>query len=663
MPSNYGQDSIKQLKGADRVRLKPEVIFGSKTIEGCKHAIFEIISNSIDEAKSGFGNKIIIEYKLSGEVSVTDYGRGIPMDYNKSEEDYNWRLVFCEMYAGGKYVSGDYKNSLGLNGLGACATQYSSEYMRVRVLRPQEKTEYIMQFAKGEPVGELIKNPYDGEVSGTRIEFKPDYEVFDEIIVDKMVFYTMASIQSMLVPGLEIVVKYEGEKEISFKFENGIAQYCDEITKGSRMTADVIYQKGQYKGRDRDDKNEYEVEVEMAMTFTRENGSLAAFHNNSELSYGGSSVDGTQRGLLRSINRLLKENNKYNRGEKEVTIKDVLEVSVVVVNTMCEGLMTSYENQTKKAINNKLIGDAMSEFSAACVNKWYNENRAEAEKVLDLIIATKRGREDAERVKKEFVKKISAPVSDVNNRPEKFKDCRTKDIEQREIFILEGDSAAGAVTTARDATFQALIPVRGKIMNCLKEDMGRILKSQIIVDLIRVMGCGIETDKKYKELDKFDIGKLNWGKVIICTDADVDGMQIRCLLLLFFYRLMPELLRQNKVFIAETPLYEVAYRNKVKFAYNEQELEQVMEQFKNDGIDKAKLKIQRSKGLGENEPEMLSMTTLKPETRRLTPVKLYDNDIVVTNQILQALLGDDIASRKKLITEYARLSKGLSYAI
>lgn len=644
--NDYGNESITMLKGADKVRKRPAVIFGSDGLDGCEHSIFEVISNSIDEARSGFGDKIIITHYRNNDIEVEDYGRGCPVDYNNNEQRYNWELVYCELYAGGKYDAGDesYEYSLGLNGLGLCATQFSSEYMDVEVIRDGYK--YTLHFEKGDNVGGLKKEPCKKKQTGTKTRWRPDMEVFTEIAVPDEFFCDILKRQAVVNPNLLFIFRTETESgdftETQFRYENGITDYVTEIVGDKALTTIQRWQSDR-KGKDREDKPEYKVKLDVALTFSNKVKCIEYYHNSSFLEHGGSPERAVKQAFVSQIDAYLKQNNGYLKNESKITFNDVEECLVLVSSSF--STQTSYENQTKKAITNKFIYEAMTDFLKHQLEVYFIENPDEANKIAEQVLLNKRSRENAEKTRQNMKKKLSGTI-DLSNMVQKFVDCRTKDTSRREIYIVEGDSALGSVKLARDAEFQAVIPVRGKILNCLKADYTKIFKSEIITDLIKVLGCGVEvTTKANKELSTFNLDNFRWSKIVICTDADVDGFQIRTLILTMLYRLTPTLIREGYVYIAESPLFEINTKEKTYFAYTEKEKQHIIELLGNK-----KYTLQRSKGLGENEPDMMSLTTMNPETRRL--IKVDVDDVEESAQVFEMLLGDDLQGRKDYISEY-----------
>ncbi len=639
----YDNTSISALKGPDRVRLRPGVIFGSDGIDGCSHAMFEILSNSIDEHRAGFGMEITTIRHSDNSITVKDKGRGIPLDFNPVENRYNYELIFEELYAGGKYSNEDYEYSLGLNGLGSCATQYASEYMDVKVQR--DDFLYELHFEKGFNIGGLKKTPVKSKQTFTEITFKPDIEVFTDINIPLEYYQDTIKKQAIVNKGLRfILIDEESDQRFEYLYPNGIMDFLEEIAGDDEMMTPVLYEL-ETKGRDRADKPEYKLKAEVAFAFTKATSLIEYYHNSSFLEHGGSPDKAVKAAFVHAVDSQIKYLNKYNKNEKKVSFIDIQESLVIVINSF--STQTSYENQTKKAVNNKFIQEALTDFIKERLKIFFIENKEVTEKAINQILINKRSRENAEQTRQAIKGKLSGNV-DATNRIKKFVDCRSKDIEKRELYIVEGDSALGACKMARDAEFQAIIPIRGKILNCLKADLNKVFGSEIIVDIVKVLGTGIEVESKYaKDLGKFDIDNLRWSKVIICTDADVDGFQIRTLLLTLFYTLTPTLIEQGKIFIAESPLYEIETKSKSYFAYNDHEKNAIVGRMKQD------YKVHRSKGLGENDPDMLWKTTMCPETRRL--VKVTPTDEESTRETFEVLLGDDAKNRKEFIEEFGML--------
>lgn len=643
----YDNQSIRQLKGADRVRKRPGVIFGSDGLEGCEHAYFEILSNAIDEAKDGYGDKIETILHPDGSISIKDYGRGIPLDYNETEQCYNWYLVFCELYAGGKYDSDgeNYEYSLGLNGLGACATQYASSFFHVSVVR--DGFEYQLDFQKGENVGGLKKTPTKKTQTGTIQTWKPDDDVFTDTDIPLSYFLDINQKQAMINQKVRfIVIDEKEEKSYEYYYENGIMDYLSEYAQGKMQTTPALMT-GEGIGKDKEDKPEYKVKAEIAFAFNSHYPCMEFYHNSSWLEHGGSPEKAVKLAFVYAFDKYMKQKGKYHKNESKITFQDIADSLMIIINSF--STMTSYENQTKKAINNKFIQDFLSDLMKSKLEVWMIENQMDANKAADQILVNKRSREASEKQRIALNKKFSSST-DSWDRIEKFVDCKSQDVSRRELFIVEGDSALGSVKLGRNAEFQGIMPVRGKILNCLKADYARIFKSDVITDLIRVLGCGVEIPVKgaKKGVLSFDLNNLKWNKIIICTDADVDGFQIRTLVMTMLYRLCPSLIQQGYVYIALTPLYEIQYKQNTYFAYDETEKAKIIK-----GKDASKLFIQRSKGLGENEPEMMWQTTMNPETRRL--VRILPEEAEKMAEYFELFLGNNIETRKQYIQEYGHL--------
>ncbi len=643
--AEYTNESISKLEGADRVRKRPAVIFGSDGLEGCEHSIFEIISNSIDEAREGYGKKIIVTVYADGSIEVQDFARGVPVDFNNKENCFNWELLFCEMYAGGKYNTNggeNYEFSLGLNGLGLCATQYASAFMTVEVKR--DGFIYHLAFQKGQNVGGLKKEPYAGKDTGTKIRWKPDLEVFTDIEVPLEFYLDILKRQAVVNDGLLFLLRYQSGNKFEnyeFQYKNGISDYAAELVADKALTPLQFWQTERV-GRDREDRPDYKVKINAAVTFSNQVHLKEYYHNSSYLEHGGSPEKAVRYAFVAQIDNYLKQNNKYQKNESKISFADVEECLVIVISSF--STQTSYENQTKKAINNRFIYEAMADFFKHQLEVYFIENHAQAEKIAEQVLINKRSRERSERERLNL-KKTLQTGNDMANRVQKFVDCRSRDVAERELYIVEGDSALGSCKLARDAAFQAIMPVRGKILNCLKAEYDKIFKSDIITDLLKVLGCGVEVrSKANKNLSNFDLQNLRWNKIVICTDADVDGFHIRTLILTMIYRLMPTLIREGKVFIAETPLYEINTKSMTYFAYDENEKKEILEKIGNE-----KCELQRSKGLGENQPDMMNLTTMNPETRRL--IKIMPEDAERTSEVFDLLLGDNLAGRKDYISE------------
>ncbi len=647
--SDYSNDDILMLEGADRVRKRPAVIFGSNGLSGCEHSIFEILSNSIDEAREGYGDKIIVTRFSDGAVEVQDFGRGIPVGYNKKYDKENWEIIFCEMYGGGKYntnSSGSYEYSLGLNGLGLCATQYASEYMDAEIKKDGER--HTLHFEKGNNIGGLTSEPYSRKDTGTRIKWKPDTDVFTDINVSLEYFQQVMQRQAIVNPKVRFELKNQikgGFETYTYYYENGISDYVKEIA-GEDAISSVQFWQADRQGKDREDLPEYKVKLNVALTFSNKKQLIEYYHNSSFLEFGGSPDKAVTNALVAQIDAYLKQTGKYAKSDAKIKFQDISDCLILVSSSF--STETSYLNQTKKAITNKFIQETMTEFLRHQMEVYFIENKMEADKIADQVLINMRSRVKAEAARIN-IKKTLASSNDMANRVQKFVDCRSKDIDKRELFIVEGDSALGACKQARDSEFQAIIPVRGKILNCLKSEYDKIFKSEIITDLLKVLGCGVEVHSKaMKNMSTFSLDNLRWSKIIICTDADVDGYQIRTLILTMIYRLVPTLIKEGKVFIAESPLYEITCGNETWFAYTEKEKSDAIEE-----IGNRKYTIQRSKGLGENDADMMNLTTMNPTTRRL--IKIDPTEASLMAEKFDLFEGNNLSGRKEYIENYGHL--------
>ena len=648
--AGYNNQSIKSLKGPDRVRKRPGVIFGSDGLDGCEHSFFEILSNSVDEAREGYGHEIEITAYKDHSISVLDHGRGVPLGYNEAEQRWNWELIYCELYAGGKYDNNNdeaaYEFSLGLNGLGACATQYSSEFMEV--FSYDGINEHKISFKKGEPVTELEVRPLgkNERRTGTHVHWRPDLEVFTDINIPHDFFRETLKRQAIVNPKICFLLRLEnnegGFDEERFVYENGIIDYITEIAGTDTITPAVSWHL-ETQGRDREDKDEYKLKADFSFCFSATERRLEYYHNSSFLEHGGSPDKAVKTAFVASLDKYMKANSLYNKNDKKIIFDDIADCLVLVINSF--STVTSYENQTKKSITNKFIYEAMAEFLKTNLEIYFLENPLQAEAMAKQVLINKKSRETAENTKITVKNNLTGTI-DIGNRVEKFVNCRSKDPRVRELYIVEGDSALTSCKLGRNAEFQAIIPVRGKTLNCLKSSYDKIFKSEIITDLLRVIGCGVEINGKVKgNIAAFDMNLLRWSKIIICTDADEDGFQIRTLLLTLFYRLLPTLLKEGKVFIAESPLFEITHKDDTFFAYDEFEKLEILKK-----LEGKKFTIQRSKGLGENEPEMMWQTTMNPATRRL--IAVTPTDPTKTEIIFDTLLGDNLPARKAFISEH-----------
>lgn len=641
----YDNNSISMLKGADRVRKRPGVIFGSDDVEGCAHGFFEILSNSTDEAKTGHGKTIETVKFADGSLQVRDYGRGVPMDWNEKEKRYNYELIFSELYAGGKYTDSNYDFSLGLNGLGAAATQYASEWFDVISVR--DGYEYTMHFEKGKPASKLGKRKVRGRQTGTIQTWLPDDEVFTDTDIPSDKIKEMLKQQAIVNAGIKYTFYDEAADEsVEYLYPGGIMDYVTELSEEDAFTTPYLFS-GEGRGRDRKDRDDYSVKADIAFCFSNKVQSLKYFHNSSYLEHGGSPDKAVRQAMVAAFDREIRARGKYTAKEAKVTFGDIQDSLILVTNSF--STQTSYENQTKKAINNKYIQEFMTELIKTHMQVWFIEHKAEADKAIEQVLINKRSREHSE-TQRITVKKKLMEKTDVTNKVKKFIDCRSKDPGQRELYICEGDSACGSLLTARDPQYQALMPIRGKILNIQKASLQSVFGSDIIMDLIRVIGCGIEIKGKKlpKGIPPFDEDRLKFGKIIITADMDVDGQHIICLVTTMIHRLCPQLIDKGYLYYALTPLYEITDRSgkaaETLYAFSDAERDALIKD-----KDPKKLTIQRSKGLGENDAEMMARF-ITPGTRRL--VRISNADAAEMEKWFELFMGNDVVPRKEYISEH-----------
>jgi DNA gyrase subunit B len=610
----------------------------------------------VDEAREGHGKEIIVTVWRDRTIQVEDFGRGVPVGWNEREKRWNWELVFCELYAGGKYSNNSsssvYQFSLGMNGLGATATQYTSEFMTVKSYNGKQLSE--IDFKKGKPTKEKLRvrdlERSDKKKTGTVIKWRPDSAVFTDVNIPITFFEEMLYRQSVVNAGIRFVLNAENEDRKTFStkeyyYENGIVDHMEDITKGSSLTPPVVWHMPEQVGSDREDLQPYKLKADIAFCVTTTNPTTEYYHNSSYLSHGGAPDRAVKSAFAFALDKYLQKAGKYGKNESKIGFADIQENLIVIISSA--STKSSYEGQTKKAVDNPFIFRALDRFLKDQLEIYLTENPTAAEIFAKQVLDSKHSREEAEKTRLDVKKALGSTVMDASNRVEKFVSCRSKDATLRELYIVEGDSALTSCVLGRNAEYQAIIPVRGKTLNCMKADYSKIFASQIITDLLRVIGCGVEITGKTKlksEFATFDLSALKWAKIIICTDADEDGFQIRTLLLTLFYRLLPTLIREGRVFIAESPLFEITTKTDTYFAYNEQEKSAILQQ-----LGDTKYTLQRSKGLGENEPEMMWKTTMNPATRRLISVCPADEER--TLYMFDTLLGEDREERKRFIAE------------
>jgi DNA gyrase subunit B len=639
----YNEDSMQSLGILGGVRAKPASI----GLESHNHTFLEILGNSIDERRAGYGDKIYVFKNDDGSVTVRDFGRGVPMGKNKGGE-YSYRKVFDELWAGGKYKNnedggGDYEYSLGTNGVGATGTNYTSDFFWVTSYRDDGK-KYSIEYEKGieNPSGLLIEK-YDQEnYVGTEITWRPSAEVFrGKSEIDDDFIVTTLKDQSIVNGGLKFIFNNKGE-ETEYYYENGVVDFIKSLSTDEHMLNSVTSFSTEQKGKDNESDKDYKIKADIFFSFDREVSYKRFYHNSSWLENGGTPDDFVKNSFTFVIDKALKENNLYTKNEKKVTFEDISDSLIVVTSTY--STISLFTDQTKKKIGSDFMKQFITKWLREKLEIYLIENPVEAKLILAQMLVNKRSREKAEDTRLNVKKKLSGTVNNLTNRVDGFVNCKSKDNTKTELYLVEGKSALGSTQQGRDEQIQAIYALRGKILNCLKADYDKIFKNEIIVDIIKLIGCGIEVKSKHsKDLNTFDIKNIKWSKIIITTDADVDGFHIRTLILTLIYRLMPSLIEQGYVFIGESPLYEIEQNDVSVFAYSNKEKDEIVAKMKGN------FTIQRSKGLGENTPEMMWETTMNPETRRL--IKVIPSEARVTAEMFDMFLGDDLAGRKKYIEE------------
>ena len=639
MEKKYDDSSIGTLDGAERVRERVGIMLGSNDIRGAFHTVCEIVGNAVDEAQINKDMTIRVTYHKDDSITVEDGGRGVPMDWNAAKERYNWDLVYNELYAGGKYNGESYTYSVGLNGVGAAATQYTSEFCEVTSYRDGKK--FYKDFKKGVPTDTPLKiEDCPNHPTGTIVHWKPDTDCFLDTKFPKKMFTRYCSDQANLVGVHFVFIDEHDDTQIDYPGE-GLEGIMSEIATND---IDEKYTKFvEWKGTVKTPKDpnapvSAKCEILFAFTTSEHLNQSRFFHNTGEM-HEGMHFKAYSAALADVF--------------KSIASKQGLKLQPYDYEPYCLAVISSYStitdfaNQTKTGVSNKFIYDLVYNNIKQIIAECEARKDSAYVKLITRIIARAEQRKQLEEYSKTLreVKKVS--TGSAKKLPEKLADCRSRDINKNELYIVEGDSAMGACKLSRDAEFQAIMPIRGKILNCQKASLDKIAASACIQDLISAIGCGIDVPdiqagKKVGSL--FNINKLRYGKIIFCTDADVDGYQIRVLLFVLFYTLMPELIRRGKVYIAETPLFEIVTNKGVLFAYDWEERDRLLAACKEKGLGVQR--INRSKGLGENDPQMMHKSTMAPATRRLVSLQT-DISSDAVRVAVDVLFGKDINKMRK----------------
>lgn len=640
--NQYDDSSIRSLKGAERIRTRPGAVLGSAGVEGAYHTVTEIIGNSMDEARAGFGTKVSIIRHADGSITVKDTGRGVPMGWNEAEGRYNWDLIFNEMYAGGKYDDDNpnYEYSLGLNGLGSAATQYSSEFFTVTSMR--EDGIYTKRFEKGHPLDyEAAEHqPNTTGETGTIIHWKPDIDVFNSVDITAQMLKAPLESQAHLN---KIVVSFEDEStgELIEWVGKGITEFLREKLGDSII--DILEHSSERIGEESGKK--FKSKIDLVIAVTEETRSRFMHHHNTGVMRTGYHPQAFDAAVLAFFKKIGKDN--------DVTIvpADYDGYISAVTSTYANVNATSFKNQTKDGVDNQFIYDLVYHAVYETLEEAQAMHKPSMTGLIDNVVGAAIARKLAKEfeLKQRMVQKASGKKRE---KAEKFVDCAEKDPNKKELFIVEGDSAKEACKNARDSKFQALLPVKGKPMNGLKATLEDLLNNEEVKAIFNTLGCGFDVDG----INTFDESKLDFTKIIITTDADVDGHQIRVLLYTIFYRLAPVLLEKGYVYLAETPLFELELANGDSlFAYDVEEKDRLVAECAESGIRISA--ISRSKGLGENNEDMLWHTTMDPENRRLVQLTINIKDQIVRD-ITNMLFGEDAGNERKGFV-FELLSAGL----
>lgn len=642
--SNYGNNSIRSWSDLQAIRNRPANTLGSDDITGAKHVLLELTGNSLDEAKGGFGDTVVITKYKDLSLSVEDKGRGVPMQFNDVENEWNYYLVFGRLHSGGKYEKEDgdaYADAVGLSGLGAAAAQLSSEYFYVRSRR--DGYCYEIETKDGEFVNELKETKEDYDSTGTFIKWRSSLDVFTDIDIPIEDIKEYAEEQSIVNKGIKMIVVDEANNEVfEYFYENGIIEYMNNYVEKDAFT-DIQYWESKARGKDHENRKEYSSKYQIAFCFSNQKPMLKAYHNSSYLKHGGVTHDAVKTAFTYTIDKLIKTQGKYNKNEKKITFADIEDSIAVIVNTY--STHTSYENQTKFAINNKFIKEYLTEFLKDKLEVYFIENPIEADKVVNQVLVNSRARQKAEKTRTTAIKQLSQEVKDSRSRPEKFLPCRSKNKDEVELILIEGDSAMNSVKNSRNSKIQCVYPLKGKSLNVLKANLDKIIKNNEIIDVFQILNCGMEYNgKAIKGIKKFNIDDLKVNKIIVFSDEDEDGMHIRSLLIAIFYILAPKIIENGHLHVLESPLYKIENKNNLHLVYSEKEKNELVKTLS------GKTNVQRFKGLGGLNASMLSKTAMHPENRRLTQITM--DDAKRAKEVIEMFMDEDVEDRKAFIQEH-----------
>ena len=628
--NSYTGKSIEVLEGLEAVRKRPGMYIGSTGLRGLHHLVYEIVDNSIDEAMAGHCDTIKVTVHKDNSITVIDNGRGIPVDLHPKYKVPALEIVLTKLHAGGKFSKDSYKVSGGLHGVGVSVVNALSKKLIAKVYKNDKI--YIQEFSRGKKLTEVKEEKNITKIkTGTEITFKPDEEIFSVLEFDEKILMSRLKELAFLNKNVKIIFVDERKNiKEEFHYEGGIKSFVEYINEGKETLHEIIYI------HEKKEENDVEVAIQYNTTYTE---NIYSFVNNINTIEGGTHLSGFKTALTRALNNYAQKYMQKEIKGLTVTGNDVREGLTAVISIKIPE--PQFEGQTKTKLGNSEIKGIVDSIVFSKLTQYLEENPSIAKKIIDKVLQTARAREAASKAR-ELVRRKSALES--STLPGKLADCSSKDKEKTELYIVEGDSAGGSAKQARSRDFQAILPLRGKILNVEKAHLAKMIKNKEILALITAIGTGIGED--------FDIQKLRYGKIIIMTDADVDGAHIRTLLLTFFFRYMKPLIEEGKIYIAQPPLYKIQKGKKHQYLYSDEELEQKLKE-----KEWEKANVQRYKGLGEMNPQQLWDTTMNPETRTL--IKINIEDAIRADKLFEILMGTEVEPRKKFIEQHALEVKNL----
>lgn len=635
--NNYGAQNITVLEGLEAVRKRPGMYIGTTSARGLHHLVWEVVDNSVDEALAGYCNRITVSILPDNIIQVEDNGRGIPVDIHPKYGKSALEIVLTVLHAGGKFENDNYKVSGGLHGVGISVVNALSEWTEVKVKR--EGNVYYQKYLRGKPVEDvkIISTLEVGETTGTIVTFKPDIEIFETVIFEYEVLQHRLKELAYLNRGLEINLldcRNEIGKKESFQFEGGISDFLKEVTRENQtLLSKQIHIEGQAE----------QVGVDIAFTYTTgQSEVIYSFVNNINTTEGGSHVTGFRTCLTKVINDIGKSQGFLKEKDGKLQGGDIREGIVAIISVKVP--QPQFEGQTKTKLGNSEVNGIVNTVLSTDLKIFLEDNPNDTKLIIEKILSSKKAREAAQRAREAVLRKS---VLEVGSLPGKLADCSSKKPEECEIFLVEGDSAGGSAKQGRDCYFQAILPLKGKILNVEKAGLHKALESDEIRAMVTAFGTNIGEES-------FDLEKLRYGKIILMTDADVDGAHIRTLILTFLYRYMVDLIHNGNVYIAQPPLYKVSFGKSIRYAYTDSQLKEMLQGM--EGENK-KYTLQRYKGLGEMNPEQLWETTMDPEARLLLKVSI--DNAREADMLFDKLMGDKVEPRREFIQEHAEYVKNI----